>query len=64
MDKIKLEVSKKKYSGESVIVSVRMPKSMLSDVDELAANTGRSRNELINTCIEFALKHLLIKEPE
>lgn len=64
MDTIKLEVTKKKYTGESIILSVRMPKSMLSDVDALAASTGRSRNELINTSVEFALKHLVIKEPE
>lgn len=64
MDKIKFEVSRKKYTGESVILSVRMPKAMLADVDALAAHTGRSRNELINTGIEFALKHLVVKESE
>lgn len=56
------EVTPKKYTGETAIVSVRLAKDMVRDVDAVAAATGRTRNELISMSIEFALKHLKINE--
>lgn len=60
MDKPKLTIKTKKYGGESAVVSMRIPKSLLRDMDAAAEQTGRSRNELISTCLEFALDHLEI----
>ena len=60
MDKPKLTIKTKKYGGESAVVSMRRPKSLLRDMDAAAEQTGRSRNELISTCLEFALDHLEI----
>ncbi len=57
----KFEIPVKKYTGGSTVVSFRLPKDMLRDVDEVAAHTGRTRNEVLSLCVEFALEHL---EPE
>ena len=48
----------KKYTGERTIVSVRMPRDMLSDLDALAEKTGRTRNEVMTLALEFAIEHL------
>ena len=54
----KFEIPVKKYTGGSTVVSFRLPKDMLRDVDEVAAHTGRTRNEVLSLCVEFALEHL------
>lgn len=56
------KVAPKKYVGESTIISMRLPKDMVADIDAVAAATGRTRNELLGMCIEFALKHLEIND--
>lgn len=56
----KLVIVQKKYSGESAVVSLRIPKDMIKDIDNAASAAGRTRNELISTCLEFALNHLEI----
>lgn len=61
-----LKIAPKKYSGETTIVSMRMAKAMLRDVDAVAEATGRSRNEIMMLCIEFAIDHMeiMMKEKE
>ena len=56
----KLEIIPKKYSGESTVISLRSTKAMLADIDKIAAETGRTRNELMSLGLEFALKHIKI----
>ena len=60
MDIPKLHIAPKKYTGESVIATIRIPKDMCKDLDQIATETGRSRNELIGMCLEFALEHMEI----
>ena len=62
MEDAKLVIAPKRYAAESQVLSVRMPKDMLREVDVVAQKTGRTRNELILTCIEFALQHMEIEE--
>ena len=62
MEDAKLVIAPKRYAAESQALSVRMPKDMLREVDAVAQKTGRTRNELILTCIEFALQHMEIDE--
>jgi len=59
-----LRVTVKKYTGESTITTIRIPKDMCRDLDRVAAETGRSRNELIGMCLEFALQHMEIENPK
>lgn len=66
MDKPKLTITPKKYSGGSTVVSMRLSKELLKDIDDIAAVTGRNRNELMTMSLEFALNHMeiVMKEEE
>ena len=61
-----LRISPKKYSGETTIVSMRMSKELLKDIDNIAKVTGRNRNESMAMSLEFALNHMeiVMKERE
>jgi hypothetical protein len=39
-----------------------MPKDMLADIDKVAAETGRTRNEILMLSLEFALEHMEIEK--
>ena len=60
----KLVIKPNKYGGKSSVVSARIPDEMLSQLDTLSAETGRSRNELLVTMIEFALDNIVIENDE
>lgn len=60
MEKPIFQIAQKQYTGESAVVSVRMPKDMLADIDEAARISGRTRNEIITLTLEFALGNLVI----
>lgn len=62
MDDKKLIIRPVKYSGETMVTSVRLPKELVMAVDAVANDTGRTRNELLITFVEFALDHLEIEE--
>lgn len=64
MEKPILQIPKKKYGGESCVISMRLSKQMLADIDQVAALSGRTRNEIMTTGMEFALAHLLITAPQ
>ncbi|MFQ9103527.1 MAG: hypothetical protein ACLR40_06210 [Oscillospiraceae bacterium] len=55
-----LRISPKKYAGETTIVSMRMAKDLLKDIDAVANVTGRTRNEILTMSLEFALEHMEI----
>ena len=60
MNKPTLRISPKKYGGETTIVSMRMAKDLLKDIESVAAVTGRNRNEILTMSLEFALNHMEI----
>jgi hypothetical protein len=55
-----LRISPKKYAGETTIVSMRIAKDLLKDIDAVANVTGRTRNEILTMSLEFALEHMEI----
>ena len=59
-----MQISRKRYSGESTVISMRIPKDMLGDLDKIAEFTGRTRNEILTMSLEFALKHMQIEQDE
>lgn len=59
--KITKKVPRKGDDGYKVI-SVRMKEEMLERLDELAAKTNRSRNELINILLDSAINIVKIEE--
>ena len=60
MDNIRLVIPPKKYTGETSIVPMRIPKDMLKDIDTAAKAAGRTRNEILQMSLEFALNHMEI----
>lgn len=60
MDVPKFQITSKKYASESSVVSCRLPKDMLKEIDKAAEITGRTRNEIITMSLEFALSHMEI----
>lgn len=60
MERPILRISPKKYAGETTIVSMRMAKDLLKDIDTVANVTGRTRNEILTMSLEFALDHMEI----
>ena len=55
-----MRISPKRYSGETTILSMRIPKDLLKDIDNVAAVTGRTRNEILTMSLEFAQDHMEI----
>ena len=44
------------------MISVRLPKDMLAGIDRVAAENGRSRNEILVLSMEFALENMEIED--
>ncbi len=63
MDAI-LKIEAKKYREDSVVISSRIPGDMLQDIDYVAKESGRTRNEIIAMFLDFALKHTEIIEKQ
>ena len=61
--KITKKIAKKGEDGHKV-VSVRMKDSTIARLDELSAQTNRSRNELINMLLEAALDDVRVEDEE
>ena len=54
----KLFIPSKRYKGDTSVVSARLPNELIKDLDGIAENTGRNRNEIIMLCLEFAIDNL------
>ena len=60
MQEKKLVISSKRFRGDSSVVSVRLPNDMIEKLDEIAEQTGRTRNEIIQKCLAFAIENIEI----
>ena len=54
----KLVIPPKRYKGETMVVSSRLPVELVKKIDELAEKTGRTRNEILEKFLIFALDNL------
>ena len=64
MDASRLIVKAKRPKGEDghKVFSIRIKEDTVARLDEIVKKTGRSRNELIGTFLEFALEHCSVEE--
>ena len=62
MDEMKLIIEKKQYKGETSVISTRLPIEVIKDLDKIASDTGRTRNDIVQLCLEFAIEKIIIKE--
>ena len=61
MSEKKLKIQPQRYGGDSTVISLRIPREMLAVVERVAAETGRSRNEILLLSLEFALDNMEIE---
>lgn len=57
-----LKITTKKYQGNTSVVSVRLPNELISSLDEITKVTGRTRNDILQKCLEFAIDNMEIEE--
>ena len=50
-------IPRKKYGGDTTVVSMRISRELLTDIDKVADLSGRNRNEILTMSLEVALKH-------
>ena len=50
-------IPRKKYGGDTTVVSMRISRELLKDIDKVADLSGRNRNEILTMSLEFAMKH-------
>ena len=62
MSEKKLIISSKKFRGDSSVVSVRLPDDMIERLDDIAEQTGRTRNEIIQRCLAFSIENIEITD--
>lgn len=61
LDDKKLIISSKKYRGATGVLSTRIPKDLIEKLDKIAEETGRTRNEIVQKCLEFAVDNLELR---
>lgn len=61
MDDKKLIFSKKKYSGQTAVVSARLPVELIKRIDKITSTTGKTRNEVIQICLEYSMDNAEIE---
>ena len=60
----KLVIQAKKYKGESSVISARIPIELVKTIDGIAEKSGKTRNEIIMACLEFAVENIVIESEE
>lgn len=60
MDEKKLIISQKRFSGDSSVLSLRIPNELVSQLDGIAETTKRTRNDIILKCLEYAVQNIEI----
>lgn len=63
-DKLVLHPKRAKGDDGYKTFSIRVREDLVDRLDELATQTGRSRNELVNTLLEFAADRCTIAHKE
>ncbi len=61
MNEKKLTIIARKYRGDSVVISARIANELLKKIDDIANKTGRTRNEIVQVSLEYAVDNLEIK---
>lgn len=64
MDNELLKIRERKYQGETEVVSARLPSELVKELSQIAKETGRSRNEIIELCLAFAVNRVKIEKAE
>ena len=52
---------KRKFDDGNRVISIRIREEILAELDSLADQSNRSRNEIINMILEHGLKNIIIE---
>ena len=58
MGKERFSIPPRRFRGETAVVASRLPVELISLLDDLSRKTGRSRNEVIQLCLEYAIDNM------
>ena len=58
MGKEHFTIPPRRFRGETAVVASRLPVELISLLDDLSRKTGRSRNEVIQLCLEYAIDNM------
>ena len=47
---------------KTVTMTIRIDRTLQEEYNDLSAKTNRSRNELINMALQYALDHMILKD--
>ncbi len=59
-----LRITERSYKGETEVLSARLPGDLVKTLTDIARETGRSRNEIIEKCLTFAVSRLHIEKSD
>lgn len=59
-----LTIRERKFQGDTEVVSVRLPSELVKELNFVAKETGRSRNEIIELCLTFAVNRIKIEKAD
>lgn len=64
MGNANLIIKPKKPKGEDgyKVFSVRVKEDVVSQIEDMSFETGRSRNEIISLLLEYAIRHCTIEK--
>lgn len=62
MDDETLTIKERKYQGQTEVVSARLPSELVKELNAIAKETGRSRNEIMEMCLTFAVERVKIEK--
>lgn len=64
MDNEKLVIYPKRAKGEDgyKTFSIRIKEELVERIDDISVKTGRSRNELVGTLLEYAVERCTVQE--
>lgn len=57
-----LRIKERKFQGDTEVVSTRLPSDLVKELTFIAKETGRSRNEIIEMCLTFAINRIKIEK--
>ncbi len=59
-----LRIQERKYQGDTEVVSARLPGELVKELNFIAKETGRSRNEIVELCLTFAVNRIKIEKAD
>ncbi len=59
-----LKISERKFKGDTEVMSARLPSDLVKELTFIAKETGRSRNEIVEMCLTFAVNRIKIEKAE